>query len=210
MKYSIHRCLAELKTLESRITSAIYGVNIVGKKKNSADRVEDTYTSVQSFNERAVSDLQKVTDLIARRQTIKDAVVNSNATTIVTIGGKSYTVAAAIERKNSIAYEKSLLAKLRTQYTNNLAEVNRFNSKMEENLDKQISMLTGSDSNNKNSDNMKGFAEEYRKQNGWELIDPLNAKEKYEKLEQEIMDFETEVDYTLSTSNSITEVEIAE
>ena len=145
---------------------------------------------------------------INRRKQIKEAVVNSNAKTIVTIAGKEYTVASAIERKKSIKYEEELLHQLRVQYSNSLRTVNDNNERMENNLDKQISQMVGSD--NSKNDDISTFAEFYRKQNGYTLLDPLKLKDKIDILEKEIQDFNSEVDCVLSESNAITMVEIQE
>lgn len=50
--------------------------------------------------------------------------------------------------------------------------------------------------------------EQYRNNNSWENVDPLNLKEKIDVLEQRIFDFETNVDVALSVSNATTFIEI--
>ena len=52
------------------------------------------------------------------RKEIKEKIVKSNAETLVTIAGKEMTVAAAIERKESIKYEKKLAEELKNQLNN--------------------------------------------------------------------------------------------
>ena len=94
------------------------------------------------------------------------------------------------------------------QYANSLRTVNDNNERMENNLDKQISQMVGSD--NSKNDDISTFAEFYRKQNGYTLLDPLKLKDKIDILEKEIQDFNSEVDCVLSESNAITMVEIQE
>ena len=57
-------------------------------------------------------------------------------------------------------------------------------------------------------EDIKVSTELYRKQNGYEMINPLNIKLAIKELEDYIDAFETEVDHVLSTSNAITVVEI--
>lgn len=206
-RYSIHRALKELKTLDSRIQRAIEYRDYIGRKKNSSNKVEGTGYTVEEFKEAVKSNYQSILDLIKRRNTIKQRIVLSNAKTIVSVGGKEYTVAEAIERKTSIEYDKDLLAKLKSQYNNNLAVVTRNNEKMESSLDNQIANMLGSDSN-KNSENVKLFSESYRQQNGWDIVNPLGLFDIIMELEKEIEDFEAEIDYVLSESNAITTIEI--
>lgn len=207
MQYSIHRCLTELKLLDDKINKAVYK-RFIGYKKNSANGEYNTHDSDEDFTKLVQSNYDTVIAYINRRKQIKEAVVNSNAKTIVTIAGKEYTVASAIERKKSIKYEEELLHQLRVQYANSLRTVNDNNERMENNLDKQISQMVGSD--NSKNDDISTFAEFYRKQNGYTLLDPLKLKDKIDILEKEIQDFNSEVDCVLSESNAITMVEIQE
>jgi anti-anti-sigma factor len=67
------------------------------------------YTSVDDFNTNAKANSTSVLALIKQRNAIKSEIVRSNALTEITVDGKVYTVAGAIERKNSIGYERELL-----------------------------------------------------------------------------------------------------
>lgn len=206
VKYSINRALAELKLLDKRINKGIDISTFIGSKKNSSVYENTTHKTNEDFEELVKSNFRSITDLIANRKAIKEAIVNSNAVTKVTISGKEYTVASAIERKASIGYEKDLLEEMERQYRNVISSVNSKNEIMERNLDSQLSAMLGAEKTK--SDESNAFAEGYRKQNGWDVIDPLNLEKVIRELRTEIEDFESEVDYVLSTSNSLTEIEI--
>lgn len=207
MKYSIHRCLAELKLLNDKIEKAT-SKKFIGFKKNSAKGEYNTHETDEDFAKLVQSNYDTVMAYINRRNLFKEGIVNSNAITKVIIAGKEYTVASAIERKNSISYEEELLYQFKIQYANCIRTVNDGNDRMEANLDKQISQMVGSD--NSKNDDISTFAEFYRKQNGYTLLDPLKIKDKLDILEKEIQDFKSEVDCVLSESNAITTVEIPE
>ena len=96
---NIHQALVELKTLNKRIESAIREGEWVVANKHSNGKIGGI--DLKDFVEEVKSRYQKVTDLIARAEAIKRAVVNSNAITKVTIAGKEYTVAEAIDMKNN-------------------------------------------------------------------------------------------------------------
>ena len=104
MKMSIHRALGELKTLDKRIRKEIENTIFIGAKKKSSNTEYKTRTSIVDFNNNVNSSIQSINDLILRRKEIKEAIVNSNANTFVTIGDNKMTVASAIERKTSIGY----------------------------------------------------------------------------------------------------------
>lgn len=97
-KMTIHKALCELKTLDARITKSIGETEYVFANKHSNDKVNGM--TVAAYCDEIKSGYQRVTDLIKRRDAIKRAVVLSNAVTKVTVGGKEYTVAEAIEMKN--------------------------------------------------------------------------------------------------------------
>lgn len=210
MKYSIHRALAELKTLDGRIDKAIRGGQYIGYKKKSSKGDYNTNLNVEDFEKDCKSKLESVQALIKRRNNIKQAIVNSNAVTVVEIGGIEYTVASAIERKESIQYEKHLLRVLVSQYNEVIGNVNRRNERVEEQLEQKIEAMIGGDNVSKNIEMVQTFATSYREDNSWEVIDPLGLKAEIEKLEEYITAFEMEVDYKLSTSNAVTMVEITE
>jgi hypothetical protein len=202
---SIARALTELKTLDSRIENKINGTNFIAGAKKSSKKINNIYTR-EEFVDDVTSNYQSIIDLINRRKVIKSAIVNSNAITKGIIGGKEYTIADAIERKNSIELDKTLLRQLEGQYKNVIAQIDRNNEIVEQNLNKLLEASVGSDK--KVSDDTTAFSEAYRTQNSFEVINPLKLQDKIETLRKEIEDFETEVDAVLTESNVLTKIEI--
>ena len=204
-KYSIHRALAELKLLDKRITKTIDNLKVVTCKKG--DKLEyNIAIAEEEFKAVVESDMQSVKDLITRRKEIKEKIVKSNAETLVTIAGKEMTVASAIERKESIKYEKKLAEELKNQLNNLKAIINNRNEQVEYSLERQLGNLTSNPDADKEL--VLTFSEQYRNKEQFALVDPLNIEKVIEELENEIDSFESEVDYVLSTSNAITEIEV--
>lgn len=204
MKISVSRALTELKTIDSRIQKKINeGVFIAGKKKSSK-KINNTHT-IEEFNEFAKSSYDSVSDLIKRRKSIKSAIVNSNATTKIEIGGVEMTVAEAIERKSSIELEKLFLNKLERSYRDLVTQVKNANENVEDNLKDLLKASVGSD---KKLGDMSTFEKAYRDSNEYEVIDPLKLADKIENLRKSIEDFEIEVDAILTESNVCTQIEI--
>lgn len=204
-KYSIHRALAELKLLDKRITKTINNLQVVTCKKG--DKLEyNIAIAEEKFKAVVESDMQSVKDLITRRKEIKEKIVKSNAETLVTVAGKEMTVAAAIERKESIKYEKRLAEELKHQLNNLKAIINNRNEQVEYSLERQLGNLTSNPDADKEL--VLTFSEQYRNKEQFALVDPLNIEKVIEELENEIDSFESEVDYVLSTSNAITEIEV--
>lgn len=202
---TIHAALGELKKIGQRIEKASRETEFIGTMKMSADKVSNTGMDKDKFKDNVTSNYQSITDLIALRNKIKSAIVLSNATTKLTVGKKEMTVAEAIEYKTSIEMQKILLNRMARQYKEAVSIVTMQNERVENNLDAQVANLAGKDSN---KSNLSGYMEEYRKQNYWTLVDPIDLKSKIDALEEEITDFETNVDVALSVSNATTFITI--
>ena len=195
-----------MKLYDSKIVKALE-VKFVGSRKKSADKVG--VTSLANFEDRAKSGYQSVTDLINNRKAIKAAIVQSNATTKVDIGGKTYTVAEAIEHKSSIEYERMLLNTLKRQWADVTDNITRENVRVDNQVDKMLEAFVGIDSDKKVSEaDLAAISEPYRAKNEWVIVDPLDLYKKIQSLEAEIDAFEAEVDVKLTISNSITYIEV--
>lgn len=206
-KISITQALNELKLYDSKINKAISSHKYVGAAKKSSNLIgvqtKDTYL------ENAKSGYQSVTDLIANRNKLKSLIVKSNAVTEVKINGKSMTVAEAIERKNSIQYEISLLNTLKSQYSSASTMVLNENKKVDNQIDKMLEGFTSKDTDKKLSkEDQTAISEPYRNANEFELVDPLKIYDEIQKLESEIDGFNSEVNTVLVLSNATTFIDI--
>lgn len=206
MEISITRALNELDLLDSRINRAIREGQFSTYRKNTATTVLNGRKTVEQFNEEAKSSLQSIKDLIARRKLIKELIVASNAVTKVTVGEVEMTVASAIERKTSIGYEKELLSKLVSSLANANSQVERDNDRVESQIQGMNMAYISKDK--AVSDAMLKMNEEYREQNKSVIVDPLNLESLIDSLRSDIEDFENNVDFALSESNSLNKINI--
>lgn len=210
-KMTIHKALAELKTLDDRINKAIYGTTYVMAIKHSAEKINGK--PVADFKDGMRSGYQKVASLIARRDAMKRAVVLSNATTKVQVGKNEYTVAEAIEMKNhSMEFRRALLFAMNDAYA---AAQNSLAMNSGEPLEKKaeqyvLAVIAAQPKDSKmsvDSDAMKAMRQQYIENNTYDLIDPLNISKIMEDLDAEISEFNAEVDAVLSCSNALTVIE---
>jgi len=204
---SITEALNELKLYDSKITKAITNATFCGAAKKSADKVG--VVKKEDFDERAKSSYHSATDLIANRNTLKSAIVKSNAVTEVEIDGRTMTVAEAIERKNSIEYDETLLNEMKRQYANATATVDKENKKVDNKVDDLLTTLIGKDSDKKLSkEDQEAVEKPYREKNEFEFVDPLSLYEKIQVLESDIDGFKSNVDTVLVLSNATTFIEV--
>ena len=152
---------------------------------------------------------KSVNDLMARRANIKTKIVESNARTEVIIGTESMTVAEAIERKNSIEYQKELLEQMRRNYAQSLAAVTQGNEKARDKAQQALDLVLGKDGTKTPAkDDMAAIYDPVFARYEWKLCNPISIEKKIEDLEDQIEGFLSNVDFVLSTSNALTLIEI--
>lgn len=206
-KISITEALNELKLYDSKIKKAITNATLCGAAKKSSDKVG--VVKKKDFEDRAKASYQSAIDLIKNRNTLKSAVVKSNAVTEVTVADKVMTVAEAIERKNSIEYDETLLNEMKRQYANATASVDKENKKVDAQIDKLLETFTGRDSDKKpDKDTMASISDPYREKNEFEFIDPLKLFERTQNLESDIDDFKSSVYTALAVVNATTFIDV--
>ena len=210
-KMTVHKALAELKTMDDRISKAISSTTFVLAAKHSAEKINGV--KVSDFKDKMRSSYQKVTDLIKRRDAMKRAVVLSNAVTKVQIGDKNLTVAEAIEAKNhGMEFKSKLLSAMSCAYTQAQSELTRNGGEALEKKAEQyvLAVIAAQPKDSKmsvDSDAMKALRQTYIENNTYDLIDPLDIAKVMEALDAEINEFNAEVDAALSVSNALTVIE---
>ena len=208
-KMNIHRALAELKLLDSRINKEMR-IEFTTTKKASSEKVKKGILTVEEFTNDVKSTYQSITDLIVRRNTIKSKIVKSNAETMVAISGKQMTVADAIEQKSAIELKKGLLQQLKKSYSTSEQEIVLSNNQLDRTVETMINNMVGAENKNNKDvvENAQNMAKQYYDNNKMVLVDPIGIAKTIQELEKEIDTFESEVDYVLSTSNAIVEIEV--
>lgn len=208
-KMTIHKALAELKIIDDRIISAISGGTYCVANKYSNDKIKGT--SVEEYRGVMQGYYDKATALMMRRNTIKRAVVLSNAITKVSVNGEEYTRAEAIEMKNhGVEFDEMLLEALKKQYNNSQAEILKQNGDdLEKRAEQYVIGIYGSKEGKTNTDDFEKTKKDFMKANAYELVDPINILDKINNLEDKIASFKAEIDAALSVSNALTEIEIS-
>ena len=205
---TVQRALNELKIIDERLSKRLTEFVVVGTKKASEARVVETRESIVEFENRAKGVLDSVDGLLKRQQELKHAIMTSNATTMIEVVGKTYSVMTAIDRKRTIEKEKLVVKYMRDALIRAEYKVSQENDKMESYIQRQTNAMAGGDLSSKKDDYIIAFEKSYREQNSWDLVDPLKLRDLIEQREQEISMFELEIDTALTVSNAITKIEI--
>ena len=206
---TVTRALAERKLLVKRLEKNMSDLKLVAVKVGDKLTGAESSYREDDFVIQAKSDLQATKDLYDRLIKIQKAIKESNAKTVIKVGKEEMTVQDAIAEKENIQYKKNLLRKLKALSNtadNNFAAAQEKNEKAIESL---VSGTIGKDTTDAQKVAARKDAENFINQNkAVAMVDPCDIKTLVKTLEEEIDDFESNVDYALSESNSTTMIEI--
>lgn len=202
------KALVELKMLDKRIKQKIADSKFVSVVRGTDKRtvsLEDIDQADKDFK----AAKQSIVALIARRNAIKTALVKANAAAVVTVAGRRYTLAEAIERKNSIAYDEAFLAALKAQHAAAVQTAVSHNRKVDVSLENLLKSLTeAKEANAIGKDEVETTVKAFRSLNETRLFDPINITKVIADLETEIDSFKAEVDTAISVVNAGTTIQI--
>jgi hypothetical protein len=197
---SLTEALAQLKRLDLRIRKATQDGCFINFQVGQQEASEFPDCD-------AVSALQKIEDLIKRREAIQKGKLNANSEVLVKIAGEEMTIAVALEKKQTIIIYKNLLAELREQQRKITSDVQYINDRVQERLDRQLSEAYGNSGKVREED-YEAISGPFLKNNKAVLIDPIGIQAKIDELDTYIDDFESEVDIRLSEINARTLINI--
>lgn len=204
---TVHEALCEIKVADSKVNSVLGKARFCAPNKASNTKLNGS--SIADFTEAAKADFQRVKDIINRTEAIKAALNQSNSTTIIKVGDKEMTVAEGIYMMaHGMDAKKALLNLMKNQYSRALQTIQDENGdKLEGRLDRMIEQTYGS-KEKANPEDIKTSTDLFIKQHQYELVDPLGIQEEIQKLEDEILDFQSNVDSALQISNATTNITI--
>lgn len=207
---NIHKALSEVKILNDRITDKIAETKFCISNKVSNKTIDGK--SIEEWKNNVKAAWDSVNTLILRRAAIKRAISKSNAATMVTIDGKEYSVAEAIEMKQyGIMYHEELLRHLIRNFGEANAMVERINADADDKATEYAKGCTNNKDGSTSADvlrEIENIRKNYFDNHKAELIDPLDSAKKIEEIKTFIDKFKAEVDSVLSVSNATTEITI--
>lgn len=207
IKVTLTQILAEIKTIEKRIEKLTREATFVdigfayptSLSKREQEKKEELFRSTY----------QSINDLIKRRYELKAVLVETNAKNTVVIAGEEMTIAAAIDKKNSIKFHQNLLACMSKQKANADKAKQQHDDHLEKDLDQlRRTCVSSSSSQPMSATDIQAQVDAKRKESQRVLIDPLNLDLTLEKLRAHIDEFLSDVDTQLSIYDATTVVEI--
>lgn len=201
-RMSVTQALPEIKLLDKRICKLYDSIDTWCKVSHNGSPVDK-----DKHKKETEAQLQSFQDLLKRRDTIKRAIILSNAVTKVKIGSWEGTVAEAIEYKTSISTKRGLLQSMKNCLQARRDEFERRKADVDGRLERLLQSELGKDVKT-NPETITSLTNSFRENNKVELVDPLDLATKISTLEDELDSFETNVDWVLSESNGRTMIDV--
>lgn len=203
MEYTITKSLSLLKTLKARYDKEIGNLECIAVKHGTKLRRPYSSYKPEDFKKNSLSQIQSVEALEKRIIEIKTKIDQANATTKVKIGGREMTIQEALVEKSFIGLKKMRLQEYKRQL---MFAREEFDQAIEENKRRVEKIVQDKADKAAEEEVVKSVELAYPV----ELIDASSLSERIKLLENEIEEFESNVDYALSEVNSITHIEVSD
>ena len=204
MEYTITKGLSVLKTLKARYEKELAGLECIAVKHGN--KLRRPYSSYQpdDFAKSSLSQIQSIEALESRIIEIKKKIDAVNSTTKVKIGSREMTIQEALIEKSLLGLKKMRLQEYKRQL---VAARNEYDQALEENK-KRVEKVVQDSKADKVAEGeiLKSIELAYPV----EMVDASGLSERIKTLENEIEDFESNVDFALSEINSITKIEVSD
>jgi hypothetical protein len=206
-KLTLTRALAEIKLLEKKIKSASQK-SFIGVYQKKSNKIINSNLTIDDFEKEAIANLQSLKDFLDRKEKIKFAISNANATLTIKVNNKEMTIAQAIGYKVSILPQlKEILEALKPQIVGVTNNVERQRLQLEQDILKMMEQNLGKD-RKADRDGFDVIAKPFIEQNELNISDKANIQTYVDQLEKDILDFESNIDFSLAEINAKTEIEI--
>ncbi len=206
-KLTVTEGLVKLKLTQKKIADAQGRLHCGTVGTKGSRTVVAGFKDNEEYKREIKSRLDTVNGLLLYRDSLKRAIITSNANTKVKIGSREMTVAEAIEFKQSINIKKSLFELLNKNLNTLNAQLNQANANLDARADAFVTQLFNGNANATEEDRKKA-RENWIENNRAVAITHDSLKDTVEKLGEEIVEFEGSVNVSLSVCNAKTEIEV--
>lgn len=143
--------------------------------------------------------------LISNLSEYKAKVALSNAKTTITVGGKEYTIAEAIQRKQNIDTEIRFLRMIETQLKDVNTKITAKNNSVKAGLTEYLEKVKSETATPEEIDKLTNI---YNEKNLFILVDPYGITETIDEKRQELETFLSDVDTKITASNCSTMITV--
>lgn len=219
----VTKALDERDFLKKKILRAIQEASFVATKRKKDENCSTGYgrgmsplslISVEDFKQKAMAQYQSINDMIKRYNDIDAAITLSNATTMIEVGGRQITRAAAIALRKSIIgnksinFEAALLEKMTDDYNDSVNYFNKLTSIADNQAATYTQSFIGNESGKKLTEDELNAVKQLTDDLYPEFIDPIDISKKIEEKTDYINSVVSDIESAIKISNATTYIEI--
>lgn len=202
-KISLHRAMAEIKSLTYQIQN--FNQSIVSTATKNNNMVG--HLSADAYKIQSQSNIDNYKSMVERLFKLRVARNLANSTTIVNVRGEQMTIDAALTKKSSVYYMQQLLNQIKAQMNTAQMQVAQANTEIDRKVDNQVTAIAGSNKTVKQEE-LNAIREMMERTTGREIVMGRNVMQFIEETERESVLFMTEIDFALSEINATTFVDV--
>lgn len=216
-KMLVTQALDQRDLLVKKICDKIRKASFTETKKHNEEKVMERRVTQKEFEKEARSSYQQIIDLIHWYDKVDQAILRSNAETIIETSYGAMSIANALALRSRLNcsnaydsdsnFEGNLMMKLQEELNEKIRVMEQKNKGLQNTAETMRLSILGKDTKTKDETPLK-VVDVYVQANTTELIDPLNVRKKINELNERRETILNELDTKIKVSNATTFVEI--
>ena len=216
-KMLVTQALDQRDLLVKKICDKIRKASFTETKKHNEEKVMERRVTQKEFEKEARSSYQQIIDLIHWYDKVDQAILRSNAETIIETSYGAMSIANALALRSRLNcsnaydsdsnFEGNLMMKLQEELNEKIRVMEQKNKGLQNTAETMRLSILGKDTKPKDETPLKVVGV-YVQENTTELIDPLNVRKKINELNERRETILNELDTKIKVSNATTFVEI--
>lgn len=216
-KMLVTQALDQRDLLVKKICDKIRKASFTETKKHNEEKVMERRVTQKEFEKEARSSYQQIIDLIHWYDKVDQAILRSNAETIIETSYGTMSIANALALRSRLScsnaydsdsnFEGNLMMKLQEELNEKIRVMEQKNKGLQNTAETMRLSILGKDTKTRDETPLK-VVDVYVQENTTELIDPLNVRKKIDELNERRETILNELDTKIKVSNATTFVEI--
>lgn len=216
-KMLVTQALDQRDLLVKKICDKIRKASFTETKKHNEEKVMERRVTQKEFEKEARSSYQQIIDLIHWYDKVDQAILRSNAETMIETSYGTMSIANALALRSRLNcsnaydsdsnFEGNLMMKLQEELNEKIRVMEQKNKGLQNTAETMRLSILGKDAKTKDETPLK-VVDVYVQENTTELIDPLNVRKKINELNERRETILNELDTKIKVSNATTFVEI--
>ena len=213
----VTQALDQRDLLVKKICDKIRKASFTETKKHNEEKVMERRVTQKEFEKEARSSYQQIIDLIHWYDKVDQAILRSNAETIIETSYGAMSIANALALRSRLNcsnaydsdsnFEGNLMMKLQEELNEKIRVMEQKNKGLQNTAETMRLSILGKDTKTKDETPLK-VVDVYVQENTTELIDPLNVRKKINELNERRETILNELDTKIKVSNATTFIEI--